>query len=265
MKIMKLTSILKTLATVCAVALTQIGSQAQAKETIPGVAEQPAAYFYTGKPYDSDLGNYTFNARNYNPEINRWTSADPSGFPDGANNSVYAPVATSQLDANGLWKIRLEGQSNYTAPNVADNKSYSGSLGASAYFEGGTGANCTDTSGSVTSAWYGSGIAHVLDPRDFILKNPSISISIDSNGLLTYSAGSSNFEGTVDSVGLSIRYQISGESTKSLNVHVTIGTALKASTVSGGGASGSGGSISFAGTSYSDVFASGDFHFTAVE
>ena len=99
---MKITSVLKTLATVFAVAITQLGSPAQAKETLPGVAEQPATYFYTGKPYDGDLGSYTFNARNYSPEINRWTSVDPSGFPDGANGQRYSPVPTNGLDPLGL-------------------------------------------------------------------------------------------------------------------------------------------------------------------
>ena len=104
---MKLTSDLKTLTTVCAVALTQLGSPAQAKQDIPGVAEQPASYFYTGKPYDSDLGAYVFNARNYNPEINRWTSADPSGFPDSANNGKYVANPLTQYDALGLYDSDL--------------------------------------------------------------------------------------------------------------------------------------------------------------
>lgn len=34
--------------------------------------------------------------------MTRWTSADPSGFPDGANNRVYAPVPTFALDIFGL-------------------------------------------------------------------------------------------------------------------------------------------------------------------
>ena len=75
------------------------------KEEIPGVAPQPAEFFYTGKPYDKDLGAYTFNYRNYDPSTARWTSADPSGFPDGANNRIYAPVPTVQLDPNGLAKM----------------------------------------------------------------------------------------------------------------------------------------------------------------
>ena len=73
------------------------------KEEIPGVAHQPAEFFYTGKPYDKDLGAYTFNYRNYDPKVARWTSADPSGFPDGANIQRYAPIPTIAFDATGLF------------------------------------------------------------------------------------------------------------------------------------------------------------------
>jgi len=45
--------------------------------------------FYTGKPYVEETGTYAFKFRQYSPELSRWTSADPSGFPDGANNKVY--------------------------------------------------------------------------------------------------------------------------------------------------------------------------------
>jgi RHS repeat-associated protein len=58
--------------------------------------------FYTGKPYLADSGSYAFKYREYNPEMGRWTTVDPSGFPDGANNRVYAAVPTIQLDNNGL-------------------------------------------------------------------------------------------------------------------------------------------------------------------
>ena len=71
------------------------------KEEIPGVAHQPAEFFYTGKPYDKDLGAYTFNYRNYDPSTIRWTNADPSGFPDGANNFIYVnnnPLNGSDFD-----------------------------------------------------------------------------------------------------------------------------------------------------------------------
>ena len=59
--------------------------------------------FYTGKPYLAESGSYSFKYREYNPETARWTTVDPSGFPDGANNRLYAAVPTSQFDSNGFW------------------------------------------------------------------------------------------------------------------------------------------------------------------
>jgi len=44
-----------------------------------------------------------FKYRNYDPALNRWTAFDPCGFPDGANNNVYAPIPTKELDALGLF------------------------------------------------------------------------------------------------------------------------------------------------------------------
>ncbi|MCK9589566.1 MAG: hypothetical protein M0Q93_09425 [Terrimicrobiaceae bacterium] len=72
------------------------------QDSLPGMGVQPAEYFYTGKPYDSDMGAYTFKYRNYDPELNRWTTADPSGFPDGANNQLYAAIPTTDCDPQGL-------------------------------------------------------------------------------------------------------------------------------------------------------------------
>jgi RHS repeat-associated protein len=57
--------------------------------------------FYTGKPYLAESSSYAFKYRQYSPEMGRWTTVDPSGFPDGANNRVYAAVPTSELDDNG--------------------------------------------------------------------------------------------------------------------------------------------------------------------
>ena len=56
----------------------------------------PEDVCYTGKPYNKELGTYVFNCRDYDPETARWTTQDPSGFPDGANNQIYAPVPTSR-------------------------------------------------------------------------------------------------------------------------------------------------------------------------
>ena len=87
----------------------------QAEEKVPGVAAQPASYFYTGKPYDADLGAFTFNYRNYDPEMKRWTTADPSGFPDGANNRLYTNTPTFAFDPNGLEEKWITGTFTITA------------------------------------------------------------------------------------------------------------------------------------------------------
>ena len=62
----------------------------------------PEEIRYTGKPYIKELGAYAFNCRNYDPVLARWTTPDPSGFPDGANNQAYAPIPTNALDPIGL-------------------------------------------------------------------------------------------------------------------------------------------------------------------
>jgi RHS repeat-associated protein len=74
----------------------------QASKADTRTAEETHA-FYTGKPYLGSTGSYAFLYRSYNPELARWTSEDPSGFPDGANGSIYAPVPTIGLDALGLF------------------------------------------------------------------------------------------------------------------------------------------------------------------
>lgn len=76
-------------------------------DKLPGLGLQPVEYFYTGKPYDADTETYTFKYRSYDPELNRWTSADPSGFADGANNQAYAPTPLFQLDIYGLHEITV--------------------------------------------------------------------------------------------------------------------------------------------------------------
>jgi RHS repeat-associated protein len=61
--------------------------------------------FYTGKPYVDSSGGYAFKYRSYNPELARWTSEDPSGFPDGANCQVFVPAPSFMFDPNGLsWE-----------------------------------------------------------------------------------------------------------------------------------------------------------------
>jgi RHS repeat-associated protein len=72
----------------------------QAAQQQEAVSEE-GTFFYTGKPYDADLG-YVFKFRNYNPEIQRWMVQDMSGFPDGANNLSYSSMPLCELDPLGL-------------------------------------------------------------------------------------------------------------------------------------------------------------------
>jgi RHS repeat-associated protein len=65
--------------------------------------------FYTGKPYLEETGQYLFLFRHYDPELARWTTADPSGFPDGANDQRYAPCPTAQVDFLGLVSVTVTG------------------------------------------------------------------------------------------------------------------------------------------------------------
>ncbi len=58
--------------------------------------------FYTGKPYLESSGGYAFKYRSFDPATARWTSEDPSGFPDGPNNTIYVNNwCLSALDPDG--------------------------------------------------------------------------------------------------------------------------------------------------------------------
>lgn len=45
---------------------------------------------FTGKPYVKELAAYVFMYRNYSSSTYRWNLTDPSGFPDGQNQHLYA-------------------------------------------------------------------------------------------------------------------------------------------------------------------------------
>ena len=58
---------------------------------------------FTGKMFIKELGCYAFNFRLYSPAECRWTSHDPSGFPDGINSRLYANGSPlDKLDPLGL-------------------------------------------------------------------------------------------------------------------------------------------------------------------
>jgi len=72
------------------------------------VTKQDDSAFFTGRPYLASSGSYAFKFRSYDPGSSRWTSEDPSGFPDGANSSIYAPIPTAQFDWQGLIAVTFK-------------------------------------------------------------------------------------------------------------------------------------------------------------
>jgi RHS repeat-associated protein len=82
--------------------LTAWRAQHSAPTAVVAQTPDEQTSFFTGKPYDAASGTYLFKYRAYNPSLARWTSADPSGFPDGANNQIYALNPNCALDPNGL-------------------------------------------------------------------------------------------------------------------------------------------------------------------
>ena len=84
--------------------LAEWRAEKASEATSQGYAAEETAFF-TGKPYLASSGGYAFKYRSYNPGLARWTSEDPSGFPDGANANVYAPTPTTDLDLEGLLKL----------------------------------------------------------------------------------------------------------------------------------------------------------------
>ena len=85
--------------------LAEWRAEKSAEATSQAYAAEETA-FYTGKPYLASSGGYAFKYRSYNPEVARWTSEDPSGFPDGANGNVYIGSAvTNSCDPDGLKRV----------------------------------------------------------------------------------------------------------------------------------------------------------------
>jgi RHS repeat-associated protein len=86
--------------------------------------------FYTGKPYLSATEKYAFKYRSYCPELVRWSTQDPSGFPDGPNNAIYVNnMVTMAIDAAGLniWVItnpNSAGGGGHSAAVIGNNGSF---------------------------------------------------------------------------------------------------------------------------------------------
>lgn len=83
--------------------------------TVYGESDQ--TQIMTGKPYLSGIGLYVFRHRHYSPNIARWTTPDPSGYPDGTNSFVYFHDPNVGSDPYGtsvsLWVKGKERQKSF--------------------------------------------------------------------------------------------------------------------------------------------------------
>jgi len=86
-------------------------------DTNPGF--QP--FGFAGGIYDRDTGLVRFGARDYDPEVGRWTTKDPILFKGGSAN-LYGYVVNdpvNRFDINGLWQLSVGGSflgNDFSAP-----------------------------------------------------------------------------------------------------------------------------------------------------
>ncbi|MDX2080588.1 MAG: RHS repeat-associated core domain-containing protein [Terrimicrobiaceae bacterium] len=73
---------------------------AQVTSSASAITHSPL--FFTGKPLVEETDQYAFLFRHYDPELNRWTTSDPSGFPDWPNNYLYSNTPLNGVDPDGL-------------------------------------------------------------------------------------------------------------------------------------------------------------------
>jgi RHS repeat-associated protein len=83
--------------------------QAQTASRQVNKEEASGNAFYTGKPFEIEREGYLFKYRSYDPELNRWVTIDPSGFPDGANNQIYSSIPTMEFDFQGFYSVSFFG------------------------------------------------------------------------------------------------------------------------------------------------------------
>jgi RHS repeat-associated protein len=63
--------------------------------------------FFTGKPFFEELESFVFKHRNYISNKAKWSTMDPSGFPDGSNSLAYVPDPLKQVDPLGTRAAQL--------------------------------------------------------------------------------------------------------------------------------------------------------------
>ncbi|MGL5020216.1 MAG: RHS repeat-associated core domain-containing protein [Luteolibacter sp.] len=175
--------------------------------------------FYTGKPYLASSSSYAFKYRSYNPEAARWTSEDPSGFPDGANGNIYVPIPTSSLDFAGLWKVKMVSSGNisdkvYEWSNIVGGLDTKGTLTSNT--ASGTSATSISLSGIATSKY--PGLTSYTISQQYEVKvtdNGKVYITVAGASDATKGAGGLSIaiggaENNVEDGVLTFNYNVSG-------------------------------------------------------
>jgi len=236
----------------------------QAAASQPSTTDSSSSAFYTGKPYLAESGSYAFKYREYNPEMNRWTTVDPSGFPDGANNRVYAGAPVFGLDPDGLSWTFIASTDNGSQTQQS-NGSVGGPLYQSSVFATANLQTKAPTSGpgvSSTSVTGGS-LGHLNGQMNNITSTTEgFTVSIDESGNLAIALTGGSWQNFDGDLSIASTYSVSGAGTRSLTLNFSSSSAYNPSGVSGAGVAG--GSISWTGGS-GVVNANTSITFTAKE
>ena len=82
---------------------------------------------FTGKPFIKEIDGYIFSNRTYLPELGRWNTFDPLGYPDGKNNFSYFTDPNAGVDPEGTTQLYIDGVPEDTWVNSNDGKGVFGS------------------------------------------------------------------------------------------------------------------------------------------
>ena len=100
-------------------------------------------YLYTGRRLDPETGNYYFRARYFDPQLGRFTSRDPIGYPDGYN--AYAGYFAERWgwDPSGKSKA-IWFNIGFDSSSKADKRTIEASKKAKSLFQDALNACCTN-------------------------------------------------------------------------------------------------------------------------
>jgi RHS repeat-associated protein len=224
--------------------------QASAQTASSPTATESSNQFYTGKPYVADVGGYIYKYRTYNPEMSRWTSADPSGFPDSSNNRSYVSNPLSHLDPNGLKDYTIVATTS--SSSTSSNSSGTYGLGYGSYIQNfATEQTAIPTSApgvsSGTATGYGGGDLAPYgggSPTNVTNVSESFNLTINTTtGNITLVAASGTDVDSNGNLQTGLTWTITGSGTQQVTLNIESASIYQGSGINGIG--GAGGSVSW--------------------